>query len=659
MNVSASVVDAVGNTVSSSQLINAIVQGVPTVGLNTLFGNGILDLVDLLTNPILSGTSTHLAVGTQIVVTVGALTFNTTVGANGVWQIAVPSLSLQSLPDGTNSLAVTVKATDVAGNVATASQNASVSIQATPTVSISSLFGDSALSLADVSVAQTISGTSQNAVGTTLTVSLGGKNYLTTIAADGSWLVSIPKADLSALADGSQSVSVALTNAAGKVATIASAVDVITHNLPTISLTSLFGNYGYLNISEAASGQVIGGKIGGVVSGSTVVVTLGGTQLNAVVDSSGNWTATVNKSLLQGLANGSTTVGISVTDRVGNTTSTSTDVQVKFTQPTLSMTPLTNLVGLLLNVVLGLVSSVKLTISGTSTNLDQGSIVHLNLVNLATSTAVVGSDGKWSAQLDVGLDLAKILSLSTIINLYAADVAGNVGYLNIGLGGGNATTTPPAGTTTLAAEATTFSLMTASAEDNTSTQSTDSSSTTTHTTTTTGGTTTESTTTSEAAYTIGGLTISLADGTTLSSDSVHGGTGNDTIHLSTLGFTEIDGGAGTDTLVLDGSNMVLNLIELAGKVHNIEVIDLGRAGNNSVTLDVNEALTITDKPADDLLIKGSDGDQVNLKQGANDTWAVPGQREVDGVQFDIYHNSSQTNTLSDVLIQHGLHVNMV
>ena len=127
MNVSASVVDAVGNTVSSSQLINAIVQGVPTVGLNTLFGNGILDLVDLLTNPILSGTSTHLAVGTQIVVTVGALTFNTTVGANGVWQIAVPSVSLQSLPDGTNSLAVTVKATDVAGNVATASQNASVS----------------------------------------------------------------------------------------------------------------------------------------------------------------------------------------------------------------------------------------------------------------------------------------------------------------------------------------------------------------------------------------------------------------------------------------------------------------------------------------------------------------------------------------------------
>jgi hypothetical protein len=665
LSVTAKVTDAVGNTVTGSQVVNAIVQVVPTIGLNTLFGNGILDLVDLLTNPVLSGTSTHLAVGTQIVVKVGALSFNTTVGANGQWQVTVPALSLQGLQDGTNILQVTATATDVAGNVATIAQNASVSIQATPTVAITSLFGDSALNLADVGVAQTIVGTSQNAIGTTLTVSVGGKSYTTTVGTDGSWSVTVPKTDLSALTDGSQSVTVSVTSTAGKVASVGGTVDVITHNLPTISLTSLFGNDGYLNISEAANGQIIGGKIGGVVSGSTVVVTLGGTQLNATVDANGNWTASVNKTLLQGLANGTATIGVSVTDRVGNTTATSTDVQVKFTQPTLSTTPLTNLVGLLTNVLLGLVGSVKLTISGSSTNLSQGSIVHLNLVNLATSTAVVGSDGKWTAQLDVGLELAKILSLSTIINLYAADVAGNVGYLNVGLGGGNPTTTPPAGTTSLMAEASTFSLMAVSAAESTDSSQTTESTTATHTTTatttatTSESTTAESTATTETSYTIGGLSIDLADGTSQSGDSVHGSTGSDTIHLSTLGFTEIDGGAGTDTLVLDGTNLILNLIDLAGKVHNIEVIDLGKSGTNTVTLDVNEALTVTDKPEDDLFIKGTTGDQINLKHDANDTWAISGQREIDGVQFDIYHNSSQTNTLSDVLIQHGLHVNMV
>ncbi|WP_342323955.1 Ig-like domain-containing protein [Kosakonia sp. BYX6] len=659
LSVTASVTDAVGNTVTGNQLVNAIVQAVPSLGLNTLFGNGILDLNDLLTNPILSGTSSNLAVGTQITVKVGLLSFNTTVGANGQWQLTVPALSLQGLQDGTNILQVSATATDVAGNVANIVQNASVAIQALPTVAITSLFGDGALSLADISTAQTISGTSQNAVGSTLTVSVGGKSYLATVAANGSWSVSVPKVDLSALTDGSQAVSVAVTNAAGKVASVASAVDVITHNLPTVSLTSLFGNDGYLNISEAASGQVISGKIGGVASGSTVVVTLGGTQLNATVDANGNWTAAVNNTLLQSLANGTTKVGVSVTDRVGNTTATEADVQVKFTQPTITTNPLTNLVGLLTNVLLGLVGSVKLTISGSSTNLGQGSIVHLNLLNLAASTAVVGSDGKWTAQLDVGLDLAKILSLSTIINLYAADAAGNIGYLNVGLGGGNATTTPPAGVGTLSAEASSFSLLAASStEGSESAANTDS--TTTHTAATaTTESSTDSAATTDASYTIGGVSIDLADGTSQSGDSVQGSTGNDTIHLSTLGFTEIDGGAGTDTLVLDGANLVLNLIDLGTKVHNIEVIDLGKSGTNSVTLDVNEALSITDKPEDDLLIKGSIGDQINLKHGAADTWAISGQREVDGVQFDVYHNSSQVNTLSDVLIQQGLHVNMV
>ncbi|XTZ39364.1 Ig-like domain-containing protein [Salmonella enterica] len=659
LNVTATVRDAVGNIVSGNQVIGAIVKNVPTLGLNTLFGDGTLDLSDLLSNPILSGTSTNLALGTQIAIKVGALSFTTTVGANGQWQLTIPSLSLQGLLDG--PLTVTATAKDVAGNVANVTQNALVAIQAVPTIIVNSLFGDGGLNLQELSTDQKITGTSTNAVGSTLTVSLGGKNYLATVGNDGSWSVNVPKGDLGALTDGLQNVSVAVTNAAGKVATSTSSLDVITHNLPTITLSSLFGNDGYLNISEAASGQVIGGKIGGVISGSTVVVTVGGVQLNATVDANGNWSATADKSLLQGLAAGSTKVGISVTDRVGNTTATETDVLVKLSQPTLSLTPVTNLLSIIGGVLTGLLGSAKLTLSGTSSNLEQGSIVHLNLVNLATATAIVGADGRWSTTLDVGLDLAKILSLSTIVNLYAADKAGNLAYLNVGLGGGNPTTTPPA--STFAEEASTFSLMAAStAEESNSSAHTSTNS---HSSTTTqGAQSTENTTESSVAatdsgYTIGGLSIDLADGTHQSGDSVQGGAGNDTIHLSALGFSEINGGAGTDTLVLDGVNLVLNLLNVNSKVENIEIIDLGHSGSNSVTLGVNEALNITDRPEDDLLIKGGLGDQVNLKHGNTDIWQISGQREVDGVQFDVYHNSSQTNTLGDVLIQQGLHVNMV
>lgn len=674
-NVTASVVDAVNNTVTGSKTVNAIVQAVPSLHLNTLFGDGTLDLIDLLTNPVLSGTSSNLAVGTQIMVSVGALSIPATIGANGLWQITLSAASLQNLQDGSglNGLKVSVTATDAAGNVASDSQQVTVAIQATPSVTITSLFGDNlvggvlngGLNSAESKVAQTISGISQNAIGSQVKVLVAGVSYFATVAADGTWAVSVPSSALTGLSDGQQSVSVSVTNSAGKVASTTGALDVILHT-PSISVSTLFTD-GKLNISEAASGQIISGTITNATSGSVVTVTVGGASFSGTVNSNGTWTASISNTVLKALQGNTATITYSVTDRVGNTDTKSTDVAVKLTQPDLGLTPvLSGVINGLLGLVGGLLGSLGLTkpailtLSGTSHNLEAGSLVNINLANLAFGSATVRADGTWSTDLNLSLDLVKILSLSTIVYLSAADSAGNMAYLNVGLGGGNATTTPPPGASTMMEEAASFSILAASANegsDNSSQASSDSSNTTTAATHETAATT--DTTTTESTYTIGGLSVDLADGTAQTGDTVHGGTGNDTIHLSSLGFTEIDGGAGTDTLVLDGSNIILNLIELAGKIHNIEVIDLGKAGNNSITLDVNEALTITDKPEDDLLIKGSDGDQINLKQGANDTWAITGQREVNGVQFDVYHNSSQTNTLSDVLIQHGLHVNMV
>jgi len=667
LNVTASVLDNVGNVVTGNQVVNAIVQNLPTLGLNPLFGNGTLDLGDLLSTPLLSGTSTNLAVGTVVDVNIGPLSLTTTVGANGTWQLPVPALSLQGLADGL--LQVTATARDVAGNVANTAQDLTVAIQQAPSLLINTLFGGNGLNAAEILSAQVITGTSTNAAGSLVNVSLGGKTYQSTVAANGNWSVSVPKTDLAALLDGTLTVNASLVNPAGKNATATSLLDVITHNLPTISLTSLFGNDGYLNINEAASGQVIGGKIGGVPAGASVVVTLGGTPINALVDAAGNWTATVSNSVLQNLATGALKVGVAVTDRVGNTTATEADVSVKLTQPTLAITPVTNLLGVIGGVLTGLLGSAKLTISGTSTNLGQGALVHLNLLNLATATAITGADGRWSTTLDVGLDLAKILSLSTVLGLYAADAAGNVAYLNVGLNGSNPTTTPPVGTQALAAEATSFSLLSASAIESSDTtqQTTEESSTAPAAVNRVAATSSEENTadasaqsaTADDTFTIGGLSITLADGTQQSGDSVQGSEGSDTIHLSTLGFIDINGGAGTDTLVLDGVNMILNLIDTASRVHNIEIIDLGKSGTNSLTLDLNEALTVTDKPEDDLVIKGSNGDQVNLVHGANDIWAISGQREVDGMQFDVYHNSAQSATLGDVLVQQGLHVNMV
>ncbi len=286
-------------------------------------------------------------------------------------------------------------------------------------------------------------------------------------------------------------------------------------------------------------------------------------------------------------------------------------------------------------------------------------MVHLSLLNgTVNTTAITDANGNWSTTLNLGLNLLELLSLSSVVNLYATDTAGNTGYLNVGLGGNIISTTPPAGfaATLMATDESSFSLLSDSTD---TTVSNTAPATTAARSTQTTESTSETAHSADDAYTIGGVSITLADGTQASGESVEGSSGNDTIHLSTLGFMQIDGGAETDTLVLDGVEMVLNLIDAATRVHNVEIIDLGKSGTNSVTLDTHEALSITDRPEDDLIIKGSTGDSVNLVQGSNDIWAVSGQREVDGLQFDVYHNSSQVNTLGDVLVQHGLHVNMV
>lgn len=88
LSVSASVVDAVGNSNSASASLNAIIHKLPSISIGSLFGDGLLSVVDLLTAQTISGTSSNLSVGTQILVTIGSSTYNATVGANGAWSLS-------------------------------------------------------------------------------------------------------------------------------------------------------------------------------------------------------------------------------------------------------------------------------------------------------------------------------------------------------------------------------------------------------------------------------------------------------------------------------------------------------------------------------------------------------------------------------------------
>nr|WP_277619655.1 Ig-like domain-containing protein [Winslowiella iniecta] len=654
LTVGVSVTDVVGNTTSVSAGVQVGISNPPTLTLNSVFGDGVLSAADLVSAQTISGSSTNLATGSTVNVTLAGHSYSTQVTSNGNWTLSVPKTDLATLANGT--LTVSASATDAYGNVASKTGAVSVIANTPPTVSVSTVFGDGLLNAADALSAQTITGTSTNAEGSTISVSVGNQNFTGIVGASGSWSVSVPSASLLALADGTQTVTASVTNAAGNSGSGTGSAIVGTHTLPGVAIGSIFGGDGYLNLAEASTSESISGTSTNAV-GSQVSVDVAGTVYTTTVAANGSWSVNVPSSVLRSIADGSHTIMVTLTDTVGNTAVAGNSFTAKtHALPVIGVDPVLSLLSVLIT---------GLTISGGTLNLAQGTRLNVTL-NGSTLQATTDALGRYSVKFPGGLLTA--LSLSSIVTVTAVDVAGNPAATSNTLLLGSllpvaAVASESASLFAMdmddARQADTHSLAVthdekASEEIGTATAA--SSATSAADITTTGSAVAE-----EGSYTIGGVVITRADGSTQQGASVTGSAGDDTVVVTDLNFDHIDGGQGIDTLVLNGEHLDLDLSTLGLKIGNIEVLDLGQSGTNSVRLDLQQALALTDSPQDDLLIKGADGSQVTLSNTDGGVWATVGQRTVDGQIFDVYHNSAlvSDNNLGDVLVQHNLQVHVV
>ncbi|PWD58847.1 Ig-like domain-containing protein [Pectobacterium parmentieri] len=668
LTVSATVTDPAGNSNGISAGLNVSLLS-PTITLNPLFNGGILDLSSLLSAQTISGTTANVAAGTAINVTLGSKSYTTTIGANGSWSLPIPSLDLKALTDGATN--VSVRVVDAAGNIGERTGALNVAINAQPTLTLNPLFGgDGLLNAIEAAAGQVISGTSTNAVGSTIQISLGTKSYSAVVQSNGSWSVSLPSLDLNNLTDGTLSLSASLTNAAGKSASAGISVGVGVHALPTVSLGSLFGGDGYLNLAEAGINQIISGTTTNAAGGS-VTLTVGGLVLSAAVASNGTWSISVPSANLLNIADGNLTVGVTVTDRYGNTNNANSNVIVKTHQlPLLGI----DAVGSLIGNTVGLLSN-GITVSGTSRYVQQGTKVTVTLLG-QTLQGTVGADGKWNAHFTSSLlginvfNVGAILTalLGTAVEASVTDQAGNFTGVSAGLTSGIVLGLPLMSMMALDTDDSSLAQVASLSSEQLNTgESTDiqplhvsskmAAATLSETQPIDNNASTEI---EDSVYAIGGVVINLADGSVQTGAEIEGSEGDDLITLSTLDFTHIDGGDGIDTLVLDGNELNLDLTALGLKIDNVEIFDLGQNGTNSITLDLDRALNVTDRPEDDLLIVGGEGSKVNLIPGEG-AWSTVGQRDIDGQHFDVYHHSSldSANNLGDVLVQQGLLVNMV
>ena len=133
---------------------------------------------------MLSGTTSNVEANQTVTITFGGKNYTATVDADGKWTATVPSADLAGLKDGDASVQVSV--TNVNGNSASAGREYSVDATA-PSVTINTLATDDILNAAEAKSDLTVSGTTTAEAGQTVTVSLNGKDYTTTVSADGSW----------------------------------------------------------------------------------------------------------------------------------------------------------------------------------------------------------------------------------------------------------------------------------------------------------------------------------------------------------------------------------------------------------------------------------------------------------------------------------------
>jgi hypothetical protein len=249
-----------------------------------------------------------------VTVTIGG-TYTTVLDAAGNWSVGVPASVISGLSDGT--VTVTASVTDAAGNTGTGSHNVTVDT-GLPSVGFNAISDDNVLNAVEKGQDLSVSGTSANlAEGTVVTVTLNGKNYTATTAADGSWSLTVPAADLAGLGQANYTLNATATNGVGN--SVSNTANLLVDTaLPTVTINTVAGD-NVINAAEVAAGQTLSGTVANAEAGNTVTVTIGGNSYTATVQNDLTWSVNVPSDVLTALGNGSLSVTATVTNGHGNT----------------------------------------------------------------------------------------------------------------------------------------------------------------------------------------------------------------------------------------------------------------------------------------------------------------------------------------------------
>ncbi|MES2207141.1 MAG: Ig-like domain-containing protein, partial [Pseudomonadota bacterium] len=343
---------------------------------------------------------------------------STTADGSGNWSITASTMS-----EATHT--VTVKATDLAGNVSNASSALTVTIDMTaPTVLVDTLkfsndTGSSSTDFITKTAAQTISGTVDTNLANDETVQVSidnGSTWQDATAASGQKTWSLSGVTLSS----SNTLKVRVVDSAGNSGTVASQAYVLDQSAPSAPTTALDSS----SDTGTSNSDSITKTVTPVISGTseanaslTLYDTDGTTVLGTTTaDGSGNWSITSDT-----LSEGAHILVAKASDTAGNTSVASSDLEISIdtTAPTASAPDLNS------GSDSGRSNSDDITSSttpGFSGKAEVGSAVKLYDTDGSTllGTATADGSGNWA------ITSSKLSEGTHTVSIKTTDVAGNV-----------------------------------------------------------------------------------------------------------------------------------------------------------------------------------------------------------------------------------------
>ncbi|WP_146179684.1 beta strand repeat-containing protein [Limnohabitans parvus] len=428
--ITATVSDLAGNTGTDTDnglVVNTAAPDIPTV----------VEQYTALHAPTITGramkdaggnTYINLANGDVLTVTVNSATYTLTVGGtsspagltytNGTW-----SLLPASIPNGHYEVAVSVTA---GGITKTDISNTELHINDVPPAITLNPISGGTLNDAESAQPLPITGTTDAPVGATVTLTLDGQTYTAAVQAGGVFSVTVPGSAVTAIADGTQTVSASVVNAYGLTGngTQSFMVDTTAPGAATVAIPegtlvnaaeALSAGGTALNITLPAGSQV-GDVVKSVVTAPDGSVLVLSTTLTAAHITAGSISQLIPTSALT--ADGAWTTSTTITDTAGNTGPTSAG---GFTLDTTAPAAPSGILNSASDTGLAgdsTTSDTTPTLSGAGEPGD--TITVKDAAGNVIATATVQADGTWSATptaaLPEGLNALKVT---------ATDPAGN------------------------------------------------------------------------------------------------------------------------------------------------------------------------------------------------------------------------------------------